>query len=161
MKTGLTTLRKLIADKGLKRKSVVLVGGTFDLLHSNHINFLEQSKDFGDILVVGITSDTNVSKRKGKTRPVQSQKERARIVSALKPVDFVFISNLSAYNNKIISMLNPSVVVFSLDGAKKLHRKKYKRKIEKSFPTVQVKIVDTVGRLSTSAIIDKILKLNK
>ena len=160
MKTGLTTIQKLITNKSLKKKSLVLVGGTFDLLHSSHIDFLEQSKRLGDILIVGIVSDKEVKRRKGESRPIQSQKERARIISALKPVDFVFISNLSAYNDKIISMLSPSVVVFSLDGAKELHRKKYKRKIEKSFPTVQVKIVDTI-RLSTSAIIDKIIKLNK
>ncbi|MEK7461556.1 MAG: adenylyltransferase/cytidyltransferase family protein [Patescibacteria group bacterium] len=160
MQIRLNELRKLLANKDLRGKSIVLVGGTFDILHSSHIDFLEQSKSFGDILIVVLASDKEVRKRKGNDRPIQNQRERAKVISTLKPVDFVFISDLSAYSDKIISMLNPSTIVFSLDGGKALYRRKYKRKIEKSFPKVRVEIIDT-PRLSTSVIINKILKLNK
>lgn len=79
-----TALRK-------KGKKVVFVSGSYDLLHVGHARFIEQAGLLGDILVVGIPSDTSLRKLKGVGRPVISEASRAYILGHLDPVDFVSI----------------------------------------------------------------------
>jgi rfaE bifunctional protein nucleotidyltransferase chain/domain len=69
---------------------VVFVAGCFDLLHPGHIRLLEQARGLGEILVVGVESDTSARARKGAGRPVTPGSERAEIVAALAAVDAVF-----------------------------------------------------------------------
>lgn len=147
--------------KYLSKKKIVLVGGTFDLLHIGHVDFLEKSKKLGDILIVGITSDKEVKSRKDKIRPILSQKQRAKIVSSLKSVDYVFISNKSAYSEGIISIINPDILVFSLEHNTKRHRIKYKDEIQKNFPKIKVKFINSTPKISTTKIIKKIIDLSK
>ena len=70
---------------------VVLANGCFDVLHVGHIRYLEGAKALGDLLVVGVNSDDQVSALKGPGRPVMPEAERAEIVSALECVDIVTI----------------------------------------------------------------------
>jgi rfaE bifunctional protein nucleotidyltransferase chain/domain len=70
---------------------VVFTNGCFDLLHVGHINLLNFARSLGDTLVVGLNSDASVKRFKGKDRPVVKQQERAEILAALTPVDFVII----------------------------------------------------------------------
>lgn len=72
-------------------KKVVTTSGCFDLLHLGHVRYLERAKSLGDILIVGVNSDKSVKRNKGPRRPLVPQKERAELLVALKPVDFVFI----------------------------------------------------------------------
>ena len=72
-------------------KKIVTTNGCFDILHSGHVHYLNDAATFGDILIVGINSDTSVSQLKGPSRPVQKESDRAFILAALKMVDFVFI----------------------------------------------------------------------
>lgn len=77
-------------DRGL---TVVLANGCFDVLHAGHVRYLEAAKSLGDILVVGINSDEQVSTLKGAGRPLLPESERAEIVAALAAVDLVTIFN--------------------------------------------------------------------
>ncbi|WP_329020555.1 adenylyltransferase/cytidyltransferase family protein [Streptomyces sp. NBC_01601] len=70
---------------------VVLATGCFDLLHAGHLSFLEQARQLGDLLVVGVNSDRSVRALKGPSRPFVGERERAALVSALKCVDRVFL----------------------------------------------------------------------
>jgi D-sedoheptulose 7-phosphate isomerase len=70
---------------------VVTVSGCFDLLHSEHIRFLETARSLGDLLIVGLNSDASVRQLKGIGRPVLKQDERAMILLALRAVDYVVI----------------------------------------------------------------------
>jgi D-beta-D-heptose 7-phosphate kinase/D-beta-D-heptose 1-phosphate adenosyltransferase len=70
---------------------VVFTNGCFDLLHIGHITLLEQARRFGDRLIVAINSDASVSGLKGPTRPIVSQRERARVLAALSAVDAVVV----------------------------------------------------------------------
>ena len=72
-------------------KRIAFTNGCFDLLHIGHLTYLEQIKRRADILVVGVNSDASVRGLKGPGRPVVPARERARLVAALKPVDFVMI----------------------------------------------------------------------
>ena len=73
-----------LRSKGLK---IVLANGCFDLFHVGHVRYLKGAKAVGDILVVGINSDRQTRKLKGKNRPFMPENERAEIVASLRCVD--------------------------------------------------------------------------
>lgn len=73
------------------RKTVVWTNGCFDLLHVGHIRSLKAAKSFGDILVVGVNSDSSVRQLKGASRPVITEAERTEILAALESVDAVVV----------------------------------------------------------------------
>src|SRR5690349_7407690 len=70
-------------------KVVVFTNGSFDILHSGHVDFLRRSRDLGDVLVVAINSDSSVARIKGPNRPIIPQHERAELLDGLEIVDFV------------------------------------------------------------------------
>jgi rfaE bifunctional protein nucleotidyltransferase chain/domain len=70
---------------------VVLTNGCFDVLHAGHVRYLQGARELGDLLVVGINSDRQVEKLKGRGRPIMAQRERAEIVASLEAVTFVTI----------------------------------------------------------------------
>ncbi len=80
-------------SQGLKAqgKRVVTVNGSFDLLHAGHAYILEEARAQGDVLIVGLNSDASVKAYKGANRPIIPETERARMLLALRPVDFVHI----------------------------------------------------------------------
>jgi len=93
-----------------ENKKVVFTNGCFDLLHRGHIEYLKKAKRWGDLLVVGLNSDSSVRKIKGKGRPIQKQADRAAILVSLYFVDYVFIFNeLTPF--KLISKLTPDILV--------------------------------------------------
>jgi rfaE bifunctional protein nucleotidyltransferase chain/domain len=67
---------------------VVLTNGVFDLLHVGHLRYLRLARRAGDVLVVGVNADATVNKP---GRPVVPDHERAELVAALEPVDYVVI----------------------------------------------------------------------
>ena len=79
-----------VRGKGLR---LVVTNGCFDILHLGHITYLEAARQQGDILLVGINSDSSVRELKGPGRPVNSETDRAAVVAALGCVDAVCIFN--------------------------------------------------------------------
>jgi rfaE bifunctional protein nucleotidyltransferase chain/domain len=73
------------------KRVVVTTNGCFDILHVGHVRILQQARALGDLLVVGINSDASVQKLKGPTRPINSEQDRAEVLSALACVDYVTI----------------------------------------------------------------------
>lgn len=67
----------------------IIVNGTFDILHSGHLALLNHARSLGDHLVVAIDSDRRVKELKGADRPVNTQQERAELLSNLRAVDEV------------------------------------------------------------------------
>ena len=82
-------IAKLSQKLKLKGKKIVFTNGCFDLLHAGHISYLEQAKNFGDILILGLNSDRSVTSLKGMGRPINLQEDRAYILAALEVVDYV------------------------------------------------------------------------
>lgn len=85
-------------------KKLVLTSGTFDLLHIGHLNYLEQVKLHGDVMVVLLSGDGRVKARKGPKRPIIPEVQRARILDALKVVDYVFIDPSTLGPNQVDSI---------------------------------------------------------
>lgn len=87
--------RSSLVQRALEWKSagetVVFTNGCFDILHVGHLQTLSRAKEQGTILVVGINSDNSVSRLKGPTRPINSEKDRALLLAGLRCVDAVTI----------------------------------------------------------------------
>ena len=93
-----------------QNKKVVFTNGCFDLLHRGHIEYLKKAKKLGDILIVGLNSDSSVRKIKGKGRPIQKQADRATILVSLYFVDYVCVFN-ELTPLMLISKLIPDILV--------------------------------------------------
>lgn len=143
------SLRKKFKDEN---KKVVFTNGVFDLIHSGHVDYLNKAKSLGDILIVGLNSDSSVKRIKGEKRPLVNQTERAFILSNLKPVDFVVIFDEDTPFD-LIKELIPDVLVKGADWS-----------LEKIIGSDivlankgEVKNIQFINEQSTSKIIETIL----
>jgi len=91
-----------------EKRTVVTTNGCFDLLHPGHVRFLQQARNQGDVLIVGLNSDESVRRLKGPGRPLISQEDRAAMLAALRCVDHVVIfPELLA--NDLLALLQPDI----------------------------------------------------
>ncbi|MCX6835130.1 MAG: D-glycero-beta-D-manno-heptose 1-phosphate adenylyltransferase [candidate division Zixibacteria bacterium] len=97
-----------------RKRKIVFSNGVFDILHRGHVEYLAKAKSLGDVLIVGLNSDASVRRLKGKTRPVQSQRDRAAILSALRSVDFVVMFGEDR-PDRLIEQVKPDVLVKGAD----------------------------------------------
>jgi D-beta-D-heptose 7-phosphate kinase/D-beta-D-heptose 1-phosphate adenosyltransferase len=89
---------------------IVFTNGCFDILHVGHITLLEQCREFGDKVVIGLNSDASIKGLKGPSRPVVGEQERARVLAALGSTDAVIIFD-EATPLELIRSLRPDVLV--------------------------------------------------
>tara|TARA_Y100001970_G_scaffold258688_1_gene338838 strand:- start:1508 stop:3010 length:1503 start_codon:yes stop_codon:yes gene_type:complete len=151
---------KIISDKNLQsklkifsNKTVVHCHGVFDLLHYGHIQYLENAKKLGSILFVSITSDKYVNK--GFNRPYFNENIRAKAISALSFVDYVYINNYSTSEN-IIKKLKPNFYVKGIDYKKVQNIDKNLLKEKKALVSIGGKMIFGLGKIySSSKIINK------
>src|ERR1700732_2101859 len=92
-----------------KGRKIVFTNGCFDLLHVGHVRYLKEARGLGDYLVVALNSDASVRSLKGPERPVQSQDDRAEILSSLSFVDAVTIFD-EPTPLELIQLLTPNVL---------------------------------------------------
>ena len=97
-------------------KTIVFTNGVFDLLHPGHVRYLQQARQLGDALIVGINSDRSVRAYKGPDRPVTPESERAELLAALACVDGVVIFDEDTPHD-LIAALQPDVLVKGADWA--------------------------------------------
>lgn len=94
--------------------STVITFGTFDVLHIGHINILQRAREYGDKLIVGVSSDAlNFSKKQ--RNPVYPEMERKAIISSLKFVDEVFIEESLELKAEYIKKYNADVLIMGND----------------------------------------------
>lgn len=117
-KKKLVTLRRLknILQGVRKKKTVVFTNGCFDIIHAGHVQYLRKAKSLGDILVVGLNSDSSVKMIKGEKRPIVPQRERAEVLSGLGAIDYVVLFN-EPTPIKLIQAILPDVLVKGADWA--------------------------------------------
>lgn len=123
-------IKKIVASLKNQNKKIVLAGGCFDILHIGHITFIENAKKSGDILVLLLESDAAIKNLKGEKRPINIQKNRAKILSALDSVDFIISLDkpfkTEDYNNLVIN-IQPDIIAIT-SGDPNLENKKQQAK---------------------------------
>lgn len=146
-------LPRLIRNLKSQKKSIVLVGGCFDILHPGHVIFLEKAKATGDVLMVLLEDDQKVKKLKGVNRPFHNQRQRARVLSALRSVDFVvmlpYIKKEEEYD-QIVKTIKPDTIAVTY-GQGNLHHHQRSAKLVRAKLKYVTKFV---GNHSTSRILD-------
>jgi len=102
-------LQKIKSLKNDGRK-IVFTNGCFDLIHRGHLHLFSEAKKMGDVLVVAINSDESAKKIKNNRYPVNSEEDRALIVSSIKDVDFVAIFDEET-PEALLAQIMPDVIV--------------------------------------------------
>jgi len=135
-------------------KRIVFTNGCFDILHRGHIEYLNQAKKLGDVLIVGINTDASIKRLKGPERPINSLLDRIEVLSALSCVDHVFSFGSIADDTPInvIKLVKPAIFVKGGD---------YKDKVIPELKVLkecgaEIHFLPFVQNLSTSNIINKI-----
>jgi D-beta-D-heptose 7-phosphate kinase/D-beta-D-heptose 1-phosphate adenosyltransferase len=106
----LDRLKLRVAEWRASGETIVFTNGCFDLLHVGHITLLEDCRRFGSKLVLGLNADASVCRLKGPTRPIVSERERARVMAALAAVDAVVLFEEDT-PLELIRALKPNVLV--------------------------------------------------
>jgi D-beta-D-heptose 7-phosphate kinase/D-beta-D-heptose 1-phosphate adenosyltransferase len=110
----LPALLKFINKHRREKQKIVFTNGCFDILHRGHVEYLETAKKQGDILIVGLNSDSSVKIIKGSKRPINPQNDRAAVIAALESVDYVVFFDQTT-PLEIIKKIRPHVLVKGSD----------------------------------------------
>lgn len=144
-------LKETIVKLKAGKKKIVFTNGCFDILHIGHVRYLKDAKKFGDVLVIGLNSDSSVKTLKP-GRPVMPESQRAEVLTSVEMVDYVTIfSEDTPY--ELIKFLKPDVLVKGGDWKKE--------DIVGSDIVPEVYSLPYVKGVSTSGIIKKITALNQ
>lgn len=141
--------------EGLRRKGLRLVAtnGCFDLLHRGHVASLEAARALGDLLLVGLNSDTSVAALKGPGRPWTTQQDRAHILTALRAVDAVCIFPETTAL-RFLELARPDFYVKGGDYTLETMNQEERRTVESQGGRV-VLVAELAGR-STSSLLARI-----
>lgn len=143
----------LITFWNLKSQKIVFTNGCFDILHRGHVEYLAQAASQGDVLVIGLNTDSSVRRIKGPTRPVQDEYARAILLASLSFVSAViFFDEETPYN--LIKRVQPDILVKGSD---------YKAEDIVGYDIVKAKggevvTIDFIDGYSTTSIIEKLKK---
>lgn len=134
-------------------KKIVFTNGCFDLIHRGHIDYLSKAADLGDILVIGLNTDSSVRRLKGNSRPINDEYSRALVLASMCFIDcIIYFDDDTPYN--LIKQIQPDFLVKGSD---------YKIEDIVGYDIVQAKngkivTIDYVEGYSTTNIENKILK---
>ena len=145
--------RKAIRASGRK---LVVTNGWFDILHFGHVTYLENARNFGDALLIGVNSDAAVRGLKGAGRPVNSETDRAAVLAALQSVDGVCIFTDTAAT-KFLAAAQPDIYVKGGDYTLETLNQDERRAVESAGG--KIKIIPFVPGKSTTALLEKISRL--
>ncbi len=102
-------LKRRVDEHKAAGRKVVFTNGCFDIIHAGHIRYLADAHALGDVLVVGLNSDSSVGAIKP-GRPVVPESQRAEVLSALQMVDHVTLFDQET-PYELIRLLMPDVLV--------------------------------------------------
>lgn len=103
-------IAKVAQELKKQNKKIITTNGCFDILHLGHIRYLQEARQMGDKLIVGVNSDASVKKLKGEGRPVNGELSRAEVLAALESVDYVTIFQEDT-PVKLLSLIQPNIHV--------------------------------------------------
>lgn len=137
-------------------KKLVVTNGCFDILHLGHVTYLENARNSGDALLIGVNSDAAVRGLKGPGRPVNSETDRASVLAALQSVDGVCIFT-DTTATKFLAAARPDIYVKGGDYTLETLNQDERRAVESGGG--QIVLVPFVPGKSTTALLDKISRL--
>jgi D-beta-D-heptose 7-phosphate kinase/D-beta-D-heptose 1-phosphate adenosyltransferase len=147
-------INNLINKIKLAQNSIVFTNGCFDILHIGHLKILNESKKLGNVLILGLNSDSSIQQLKGSNRPIINEIDRSEILSNFRCVDHIIIYDDSSVYN-LIDFIKPAILV---KGGDYTIEQVVGNDIINSYGG-QVIIIPFVHNNSTTSIIDKIYKL--
>jgi len=145
----LGTIRDELEEQGRK---LVFTNGCFDLLHVGHVRYLQQARELGDALVVAVNGDAGVRELKGPTRPINSEQDRAEVLSALECVTYVTIFPTIRVT-EMVRMGRPQV--YAKGGDYTVDSLNQEERVVLEAVGSEIRILPLVPGKSTSAIIAK------
>jgi D-beta-D-heptose 7-phosphate kinase / D-beta-D-heptose 1-phosphate adenosyltransferase len=141
-------LAELATTIRAKGKRIVTINGSFDILHNGHLHILNQARQQGDVLIVGLNSDSSVKSYKGPSRPIVPERARAEMLLALRMVDYVHIFD-ETDPIAFLKEIKPDVHVNGSEyGENCIESETVKR------GGGEIHIVDRIPGLSTSRLVD-------
>jgi formyltetrahydrofolate-dependent phosphoribosylglycinamide formyltransferase len=147
-------VRRLRDSLDQQGKKLVFTNGCFDLLHAGHVRYLEQARALGDAMVVALNSDASVRVLKGPDRPLNSQNDRAEVMSALRVVDAVVVFD-DARATSLIEAIRPHVYAKGGDYTVESLNREERTALEAA--GTQISILPLVPGRSTTGTINKML----
>lgn len=156
----IVNFKKLLKiSKNLRRhkKKIVFTNGIYDILHIGHVRCLQKARKQGDILVIGLNSDSSTKELKGEERPIIPERQRAEILVQLPYVNYVCIFEEES-PMKILQELKPEVYVKGGDYKKEREDRTGCREFVRSYGG-RVFLTELTQNISTSNIIKKIKNL--
>src|SRR5688572_11112920 len=148
--SDLMTLHDKLKENG---KKIVFTAGSWDLLHVGQCRYMEEAKNEGDILVVGVSSNTAIRQVKGPNKPILDEKIRAEMLTYLRSVDFVTILPEPSCVPSL-ALLKPDVFI----TVKEDWAANYKESKEYKIVTKYGGVVKVVDRQSTALSTTKIVQ---
>jgi len=144
-------ISQISQDLKEQNQKIVFTNGCFDILHLGHVKYLQKAKALGNKLIVGLNSNSSVTRLKGESRPINDEYDRAYLLASLEIVDFVVIFNVifnedTPYN--LIKQVKPDILVKGADY-------KYKEVVGSDI-VKEVKLIEFVEGRSTTNIIKKV-----
>ncbi|MGH8023250.1 MAG: adenylyltransferase/cytidyltransferase family protein [Limisphaerales bacterium] len=135
---------------------LVVTNGCFDIVHPGHVAYLEQARNLGDGLLVGINGDEATRQLKGPGRPVNSQEDRAAVLAALESVSAVCIFPETTAT-RFLERAQPDIYAKGGDYTPDTLNSDERQTVEKAGG--QIRIIPFVPGKSTTAILEKISRL--
>jgi rfaE bifunctional protein nucleotidyltransferase chain/domain len=154
--TNKELLINLIEELRKNNLKIVFTNGCFDILHKGHVKYLSEAKKFGDVLIVGINSDSSIKKIKGNKRPIIPLESRIEVLDAVNSVDFV-IPFEKETPLELISLIKPDIHV---KGGDYTVENLPESKLILEYGG-EIKIINLVNGFSTTNVVNSILEMNK
>ena len=139
-----------------KRQKLVVTNGCFDILHPGHVTYLENARNLGDALLVGLNRDAAVRELKGPGRPVNNEEDRALVLAALESVSAVCLF-AERTATRFLALAQPDIYVKGGDYTLEALPKEEREAVEKAGGKIM--IIPFVPGKSTTAILQKIAAL--
>ncbi|MCL2039658.1 MAG: D-glycero-beta-D-manno-heptose 1-phosphate adenylyltransferase [Bacteroidetes bacterium] len=111
----LKDISNIVKELRKENKKIVFTNGCFDILHSGHCKYLNQAKELGDVLIVGLNTDASVRRIKAEmNRPINDELNRAIVLDSLRAVDYVVLFDENTPYNLIAEII-PDILVKGSD----------------------------------------------
>jgi D-glycero-beta-D-manno-heptose 1-phosphate adenylyltransferase len=137
-------------------KKLVVTNGCFDILHLGHVTYLENARNFGDALLLGVNGDEGVRGLKGPTRPVNIESDRAAVLAALESVTACCIFPEQTATN-FLAAAQPDIYVKGGDYTLETLNQDERRAVESAGG--KIVLVPFVPGKSTTSLLEKISRL--